>query len=178
MRGAAGLTGSFTLADGLLRAYLAGDAAFDVTGNAADNLIEGNDGANALSGGGGRDRLYGGAGSDLLFGGSEDDQLFGGAGADLLDGGGGSDQGWGGAGADIFVFAQGDGGMIVRDFTAGEDVLRLTGFAGIDSLADLRALASVTQTVDRTVIDLGGDRLMVYGVTAATALTEAMFDFL
>lgn len=178
LRGAAGLTGSFTLADGLLRAYLAGDAAFDVTGNAADNLIEGNDGANALSGGGGRDRLYGGGGSDLLFGGSEDDQLFGGAGADLLDGGGGSDQGWGGAGADIFVFSQGDGGMIVRDFIAGEDVLRLTGFAGIDSLADLRAVASVTQTVDRTVIDLGGDRLMVYGVTAATALTEAMFDFL
>lgn len=177
LRGAAGLTGSFTLADGLLRAYLAGAATFDLTGNAADNLIGGNDGANILSGGAGRDRLYGGNGSDLLSGGSEDDKLYGGAGADLLDGGTGSDQGWGGEGADIFVFAHGDGGMVARDFTAGEDLLRIAGFAGIDSLADLCAMGSVVQSADRVLIDIGSDRLMVYGTTAA-ALTEAMFDFL
>lgn len=177
LRGDAGLTGSFTLADGLLRAYLAGGGAFDLTGNGTDNLLEGNDGANILTGGAGRDRLYGGGSDDLLFGGSEDDQLYGGAGADLLDGGAGADQAWGGAGADIFVFAQGEGDTVARDFTAGEDLLRFAGFDAIDSLTDLYAVAHVFQSADRTIIDIGSDRLMVYGVTVAT-LTESMFEFL
>lgn len=176
IRGAAGMTGAFTQGEGVLRSYLYGDAAFDVTGNALDNLIKGNDAGNVIAAGDGRDRVWGGAGDDILSGGAGDDRLFGDDGNDLLDAGPGADQAWGGAGADVFLFEAGDGSLMARDFTAGEDVLRLTGFAGVDDFADLQAAASIFQSDDRVVIDLAGDRLIVYGVTVET-LSSDMFGF-
>ena len=52
-----------------------------------DDDITGNDADNYLQGGAGDDTLSGGAGNDVLDGGDDDDDLYGDAGDDLLDGG-------------------------------------------------------------------------------------------
>jgi Ca2+-binding RTX toxin-like protein len=62
----------------------------------------------------------GGAGNDTLVGAGANDALRGGAGADDLTGGGGTD---------IFVYARGEGGDTIRDFTPGQDRLLLQGMS-------------------------------------------------
>ncbi|MFN4203915.1 MAG: calcium-binding protein [Tabrizicola sp.] len=65
--------------EGIIGSYFADT----LTGNAADNRIDGLDG---------NDRLSGGSGADSLFGGNGNDTLLGGVGADVLDGGAGRDR--------------------------------------------------------------------------------------
>ncbi len=177
IRGGAGLTGDFVLAEGLLRATLRGEAAFGLRLNREGNLAEGNDGANVIEGLGGADRLYGRGGEDLLLGGAGNDSLWGDAGRDRLDGGAGDDNAWGGAGADVFVFAAGDGGVRARDFARGEDLIEVAGFAGIDSWGDLIAAATLRWAPDRAILDLGGDRLEIFGATQAQGLSADLFVF-
>ena len=170
--------GDLTMAAGVLRTYLSGNGALNVQGNSNDNFVVGSEGANSLTGGDGLDRLYGNSGADVLRGDGGNDQLFGGGGNDLLDGGPGVDHAWGGLGADRFLFAAGDGTFLARDFNRAVqgDLIELQGFAGISDFDDLMAVARLTQSGDRVIIDIGTDRLMVYG-QLTTTLTADMFAF-
>ena len=118
-----------------------------ITGNEANNLIEGLDGEGELIGGGGNDTIIGGASSDSpYFGLGGGDVIDGGAGDDSLMGEAGSDQLHGGSGNDFI-----DGGAIVgddinevgySDSTAGVDVNLGTGVAddgmgGADTLVNI-----------------------------------------
>jgi len=133
-------------------AFVAGDGQFDFDGTSLSALeahvIIGDENANILTGSSGNDRILAGAGGDTLNGGAGDDgleagggddNLFGGVGNDLLlgdfgndrlDGGPGMDRAEGGPGADTFVFNQGDGQLLIRDFHPGIDKLELSGFTG------------------------------------------------
>ena len=62
--------------DTIIERYVAGSGDDNVTGNVADNLLEGRDGADTLMGGLGNDRLMGGAGADVLVGGPGNDAAY------------------------------------------------------------------------------------------------------
>ena len=69
-----GLIGNLSIArDTIIERYVAGSGNDSVTGNVADNLLEGRDGADTLMGGLGNDTLIGGAGADTLDGGEGSD---------------------------------------------------------------------------------------------------------
>jgi Ca2+-binding RTX toxin-like protein len=88
-----------------------GSVAFNATGNALDNVMEGNSAANTFDGG---------AGNDVLFGGLGIDRLSGGIGDDLLDGEGGADIMTGGAGNDWFL-VDNDGDVVTEAAAGGTD---------------------------------------------------------
>ena len=131
--------------------HLVGSRHNDIlAGDGGDNRLEGGDGNDDLYGGpaGGDDMMYGGNGDDRVFGGRGNDTLTGGAGSDILKGGPGDDiiivDGddidilYGGPDNDTFRFFPSDvGGGSIRDFTDGEDVIDLTEFTDISSMADL-----------------------------------------
>lgn len=120
-----------------------GRAAFDGTGNASANRMEGGSGADVLRGLDGDDLLAGGAGDDTLVGGLGADHLIGGDGAnllagddgdDLLDGRGGGGTLAGGLGDDIFIVDQA-GVSIVENLGEGVDEVRTTAatwFLGVN----------------------------------------------
>ena len=92
------------------------------------------------------------------------DALVGDRGANTIVGGAGGDDLTGGAGADTFVFESGHGDDTITDFTDGEDLIDLTGFAGIAGFSDL----TVTQEGDDVKIDLtahGGGTVLLEGVS-------------
>jgi len=130
---------SYTLGDNFERLVLIGKANIDGSGNLADNYLVGNSGNNTLNGGEGKDTLFGGAGQDVLTGGT---------------------------GADTFIFKTGSGADTITDFTVGGkdyDVLDLSAFKDIHSLADLQA--HMTLSGFDTVINLGnGDTLTLTDV--------------
>ncbi|MBC6422219.1 MAG: hypothetical protein GDA38_12260 [Hormoscilla sp. SP12CHS1] len=105
--------------------YLLGQSGHDSLfgGDGNDNLY-GHNGEDYLSGDSGFDILHGGDQSDTLLGGEGNDKLWGGNGGDYLDGGSGNDTLIGGAGADTFVINEGR--TIIKDFTLGEDSIKLT----------------------------------------------------
>ncbi|QYZ71898.1 hypothetical protein JO391_08455 [Neotabrizicola shimadae] len=185
---------SLSLGDAARVLTLRGLAHVSLTGNKLDNYVtasSGNDridalagndqlfgaaGNDSLDGGTGNDKLYGGEGDDWLLGGDGDDQLFGDMGSDYLRGGAGKDQATGGAGADVFEFVKGEGTFTIRDAVVGEDVIVLTGFAGLTDAATLHTQAIVQEFADFTRLTLGGEVLNLHGVTAAD-LTDKLFDF-
>lgn len=120
-----------------------------VRGGDGDDLVFGGDGSDAVTGEAGDDVVLGGRGDDVLQGGAGNDTLFGGDGADVLIGGTGDDFLAGGAGVDTFTFAPGDGRDVVTDFTAGEDVIDLTAFTG---LQDFEALSALIEEIDGSVV--------------------------
>jgi len=71
-----------------------------ITGDAANNRLEGRDGDDTLNGEAGNDRLLGGDGNDIINGGDGVDTIFGQDGDDVMNGGGGNDFFFGSAGAD------------------------------------------------------------------------------
>ena len=121
-----------------------------LAGDGEDNYLDGGDGDDVLYGGpaGGDDEMYGGNGDDRIFGGKGNDILTGGEGNDVLKGGPGEDTFivdgddmdvlYGGTEKDTFQFFPSNlGGGSIRDFSDGEDVIDLTEFTGITSVADL-----------------------------------------
>jgi hypothetical protein len=105
-------------------------------GSTGDDVIRGRSGNDRLAGYMGNNRLYGGLGNDTLLGGSDtdylvgdrgSDRLMGNAGEDYLCGGIGNDVLFGGVGQDVFVVEALPGLDIVKDFTPGEDKLKLSG---------------------------------------------------
>lgn len=177
IRGEAGLGGGLELGTGVVRSYLYGAAAFDVTGNALDNYIVANDGANELSGRDGRDRLYGGDGADRLGGGASDDQLFGGAGADWLDGGAGRDHLWGGTGADRFGFQGGGTVVNMRDISLAEgDAIGIARATGFDDFAAMMVGARIVEASGRVTLTTSAGQMVLWGLTAAD-VTADLFLF-
>lgn len=176
IRGDAGISATFTIADGISQSYYYGDAVFNVIGNDEDNYIVGADGGSTMWGGEGRDRLYGNGGDDTLYGENGDDQLYGGDGDDLIDTGLGKDQAYGGAGADIFIFEGGDTQLYLRDFEVGIDIVQVSGMAGINDFDDLVDAALLRDSSGRALIDVGTDRIM-FADTAVSDLSADYFDF-
>ena len=119
---------------------------------------------------GGNDLFNAGGGNDLLRGGAGDDSLHGGAGRDRLLGEAGNDALTGGTGADQFTFAPRGGDDIIRDFTDGQDRIRITG--GASSMADL----SLSQQGRDTLIEFA-DTTVLVSRTALANLTTADFIF-
>ncbi|KAA1052536.1 FG-GAP-like repeat-containing protein [Azospirillum argentinense] len=99
---------------------IGGDGDDSLTGGAYADSLRGDNGNDWLDGGDGDDTLSGGNGNDWLCGGSGNDTLSGGSGNDTLVGGFGDDSLIGGSGADLFVFSNGGGNDILRDFNAGQ----------------------------------------------------------
>ncbi|MES0884282.1 hypothetical protein ABLQ08_26660, partial [Roseibium sp. SCPC14] len=93
----------------------------------------------------GRAVLTGTDGADIIIGSSQNDTIIGGNGADTLTGG---------AGDDIFVFEHESGNDRVKDFTDGEDLIRIE--SGASAFADLVLEAS------------GQDALVKFGSTTIT----------
>ena len=75
--------GTYTLGSNVENAMLTGTVAYNLTGNALDNILVGNAAANTLDGGVGNDTMVGGAGNDALNGGAGNDTMVGGTGNDV-----------------------------------------------------------------------------------------------
>lgn len=116
-----------------------------------------------------------GVGNELnnrITGSEASNWLLGGAGDDILNGRGGNDVLFGEAGADVFVFAQGTGGDVIGDFTAGTDRIDLSAF-GFTSFAQVEAVLG--EQDGTSFLTLGnGDKIVLNGV-ARSALGAGDF---
>ncbi|WP_373537267.1 Ig-like domain-containing protein [Microcoleus sp.] len=139
-------------------------------GQDGDDSICGGEGNDLINGDTGADILGGCAGNDTLFGGADNDTLTGGKGDDFIDGGMGSDSLIGGSGNDIFVLNAGQGFDIIADFTAGQDLIGLSGGLSFGQL-------EITQNTQGTIIKnlLTGEQLGVMVGVKADAVTVANF---
>lgn len=111
-----------------------------LAGDSGADMLNGGYGEDALNGGGGRDKLLGGSEKDVLSGGAGRDKLLGQGGADTLNGGAGDDVMSGNGGADDFIFKNGFGKDIIKDFNAtnnAEDI-DLRGVSQIKNFNDLK----------------------------------------
>lgn len=146
-------------------------------GEGGDDILNGGGGADYLYGGGnsdlitganGHDRLFGGGGKDILIGGLGDDKLKAGGGADILKGGGGNDKLWGGAGNDDFVFTNGFGTDIIKDFNFADnrEDIDLSGVTEIVGFADLKN-HHLSEVNGNSIITVGMDTITIIGVLNA-----------
>lgn len=140
------------------------EAAINLHGSTAGDLILGTAFGDTVLGWAGGDVLEGGAGNDRLSGQLGRDTLAGGDGNDVLTGGASDDLLSGGAGRDVFVFAVAGGHDRVEDFTIGDDKLNLRSFNFAD---DVAALSHFSQSVDGAVFTLGGVTVLLTGVDLA-----------
>ncbi|GJL86829.1 MAG: hypothetical protein DHS20C03_05380 [Minwuia thermotolerans] len=171
-------------------AALKSDAAINVEGGAADDVILatqgddvvlGNAGQDVIFGGLGDDTLSGGAGIDLLRGEAGADNLAGGADQDLLTGGAGDDSLDGGADLDVADFGDAESGVTV-DLGAGT----ATGAdSGNDTLTGIEVVQGTTQgddirladdIDDQAAIGGAGDDTLTGGDNAADALLGQLGD--
>ena len=94
-----------------------------ITGSYLSNTVDGGSGNDVVFAYGGT--LKGGDGNDLVmvdyYSYYEESVLTGGNGKDTLWGGYGNDTLSGGAGKDVFIFADGDGNDVIKDYQAGKD---------------------------------------------------------
>lgn len=105
------------------------------------------------------------------IGNSGDNIITGGSGRQTIDGGLGDDVLKGGAGSDVFVFAQGNGSDLIRDFTA-EDQVRLNGY-GFASFDEVRA--GMVQSGSDVRLDLGEGEVLVFANTTVDRLAPSQF---
>ena len=172
-----GSTGRDRLAGGGGNDVLRGQGGNDVlNGGGGDDRLNGGSGADRLIGKSGDDRLSGGGGNDVLRGGAGDDVLRGGGGRDRIIGGAGNDTLIGGAGADTFVFKEGDGADVVRDFNAGQDRLVLDEALLPPGMTIAEFLDARSQeTPDGIELRLdGGDSILLQGLSDMDALETAI----
>lgn len=142
-----------------------GAGADTITGNAADNLLDGGLGGDSLVGAAGADTLIGGGGNDTLDGGTENDRLSGGIGLDRLIGGDGADSLDGGDDADTLEGGNGAdtllGGQGADSLLGGADGDRLEGGTEADTLDGGTEADTLIggQGADRLIGGLGNDLL-------------------
>ena len=108
-------------------------------------------------------------------GGSGDDQLYGSADDETFLGGTGNDRFYGGQGDDSFVFDGALGIDEVLDFGTGNDVVDLSGLAGVDDFATVQA--AMGSSGGNTVIDFGQGAAMILVGVDPLQLTEHDFIF-
>ncbi len=113
----------------LIENAIGGFGADQMTGNLADNFLDGRNGDDTLSGGAGDDTLHGGYQNDNLMGGVGNDRLLGQFGRDLLDGGNGNDSLYGGNAQDTLTGGNGNDRLLGQ---GGSD--ELSGGSGNDYL--------------------------------------------
>ncbi|WP_263627041.1 VCBS domain-containing protein [Stappia stellulata] len=144
----------------------ASDAADEVTGTNADELLIGRGSADAADGEGAEaplpglldDTLRGLGGNDRLLGLEGDDTLEGGDGEDVLAGGPGFDALTGGAQADTFAMSDFDGVDTITDFMPGEDRLDISAL--LQAYFTLGAEAdffSIRQDGGNTIVSVDAD---------------------
>eukprot|EP00873_Tetraselmis_striata_P005133 jgi/Tetstr1/425397/TSEL_015844.t1 len=144
----------------------ASDAADEVTGTNADELLIGRGSADAADGEGAEaplpglldDTLRGLGGNDRLLGLEGDDTLEGGDGEDVLAGGPGFDALTGGAQADTFAMSDFDGVDTITDFMPGEDRLDISAL--LQAYFTLGAEAdffSIRQDAGNTIVSVDAD---------------------
>ncbi|MEM9971686.1 MAG: calcium-binding protein, partial [Pseudomonadota bacterium] len=145
-------------------------------GGAGDDLLLGGaTNSDAVYGGRGDDTLFGIEGANTLTGGAGDDSLVGGSFTDTLTGGRGDDTLVGGSGSDTFVYRDGHGRDIIRDFGAG-DRIDLTALP-VPSYAALRATYDVAVTSQGVLIDLGGGHTLTVAGETLASLSNSDFLF-
>ncbi len=128
---------NYTLGDNIENLSLLGDKNRIATGNELANTLTGNKANNTLYGQLGNDSLNGRGGNDLLAG---------------------------GMGFDVFVFEKGGDKDRVTDFVDGEDLIEISGFAGITKFDELQNHISEAANGD-VIINFGdGDVLKLTGV--------------
>jgi serralysin len=172
---AAFIGGGYTIANGVVIENATGGNGRDkITGNEADNVLNGRAGADTISGLDGADTINGGAGNDLMLGGAGDDRINGGGGNDTIHGGAGDDRVSGGAGADVFIYQAGDGTDRILDFAVGEDKVDLTSWAGIAGFEDLTVLTAAT---GHAYLNFGGGDKLIFVNVAAASLSASDFLF-
>jgi Ca2+-binding RTX toxin-like protein len=131
-----------------------------LTGDSADNLLEGGTGNDTLDGKNGQDTLSGGSGDDRLYGDSGNDTLMGGSGDDYIRGGWGNDQ---------FIFEQGNSFLYrefdrIVDFRTGSDQIEFHHCSGLSSFNQLKGYISYYGWWD-TLIELNtGGKLLIEDV--------------
>lgn len=147
-----------------------------VYGEDGDDYVYDAHGNNTAYGGAGNDTLQSGSGADYLDGGEGNDTLWANGNNDTLIGGLGNDFMAGGTGNDVFVQTQEAGAVdTLRAFSGiyGTDVIDMTGFAGIHSLADLNIVQNGT---DAEILLADGQKIVVEDFLT-TDFTEAHFVF-
>ncbi|MDE2639340.1 MAG: cadherin domain-containing protein [Chloroflexota bacterium] len=153
-----GLIGNLGIARGtVIENLVSGSGNDDITGNDADNRIDG------------------GAGNDILDGGDGDDVLDGGGGRDLLRIGRGDDTATGGIDADTFDFIGRDiGTNTVTDFEPGTDTLRLDNALWADTLSATQVIERFASLVNGNVVfDFGdGNTITLRGVATTAGLAD------
>ena len=122
----------------------------NVLGSQHDDALVGNESRNALVGKQGQDILRGYGNDDLLRGGQHRDVLVG------------------GAGSDIFVVQDKKAFDVVRDFTDGEDLLKLSGDLSFDQIG-------ISQKNDHTLLQRDHTLLMVLRNVDADTITITDF---
>ncbi|WP_068115713.1 calcium-binding protein [Tropicimonas marinistellae] len=129
---------------------IASDTTVRMRGRAGDDILRGHDGADTLAGSAGDDLLVGNGGRDVLIGGWGDDTLAGKAGADL------------------FIFADGFGRDVIRDFNARSDreKIDLQDVSAIRTFADL-ATNHMRQVGEDVRIAAAGEVIWLEGVDIA-----------
>ena len=140
-------------------------------GGEGNDVINGRSGSDTLLGEAGNDKLRGGGGADNLDGGTGNDDIRGGGGNDIIAGGTGDDTIYGGSGSDQFVFADGWGADVIRDFSVGQDKIAFEGVSDLNSFDDL----GIADVAGDAVISFGGDQIMLDGIAAASLTAN---DFL
>lgn len=146
-----------------------GDDAFRAYG--AADVLRGRGGDDRLKGDAGGDRLQGGTGRDRLEGNVGDDAMFGGRGHDVLIGGRGDDAMRGGRGADAFVFREGHGEDVIRDFRPGRDSIEFRN--GPERFAEIE----IAETGRGAVVHYGKDDAILLRGVEADELDRSDFVF-
>ncbi|MCI5046662.1 MAG: calcium-binding protein [Aquisalinus sp.] len=167
-----------------------GDGTDHLMGGSGADLLFGHDGSDILSGGDDDDKLNGGLGddtltgdlghdvlighhgNDVLSGGAGDDQLKGGGGNDILEGGAGNDLLLGGSGDDVYLFTDDWGQDVIKGFGSGNNVIDLSGVAGISAIGDL-----LIEQVGRDTVISFGDNSITLERMKVTRIDEDSFDF-
>lgn len=147
-----------------------GDQNVKATGDANDNVLTSDKGEDVLKGGDGDDTLSGGANSDRLLGGDGDDTLHGGTGRDKL---------FGNDGADTFIFLEGDGKDVIKDYSDAEDqiLIDVAYYDTGDSIAEFLGKVGAIDGSDAVLTFSDGHSLTIKGVSSLTTLTNNI-DFI
>jgi Ca2+-binding RTX toxin-like protein len=156
-------SGTYTLGNNIENATLTSTVAYNVTGNALDNVLIGNAAANKLTGGAGNDTLDGGVGVDTMVGGTGDDIY-------IVD-----------ATRDVVTEAVGAGNDTVKSavtFTLGAtsnlENLMLTGTTAINATGNAYANLLMGNSANNTLTDTAGGNDVLQGLAGVDTFKDTL----